>query len=56
MDQDVNMTKPASAHNALAMVNNILSKNIEVRTDNKNPNTKQYVVNKYLLVQYAKLV
>mgnify|MGYP004176976041 CR=1 FL=1 len=36
----VNMTKPASSHNVLAMVNNILSKNIEVRTDNKNPNTK----------------
>ena len=36
----VNMTKPASAYNVLAMVNNILSKNIEVRTDNKNPNTK----------------
>ena len=38
--QSVNMTKPASAYNVLAMVNNIISKNIKVHTDNKNPNTK----------------
>ena len=34
------MSKPASAYNVLAMVNNIISKNIKVHTDNKNPNTK----------------
>ena len=33
-------TLDTSAHNVLAMVNNILSKNIKVHTDNKNPNTK----------------
>ena len=34
------MSKPASAYNVLAMVNNIISKNIQVHTENKNPNTK----------------
>ena len=36
----VNMTKPSSVYNVLAMVNTILSKNIKVHTDNKGPNTK----------------
>ena len=34
------MTKPSCAYNVLAMVNNILSKNIKNHTDNKDPNTK----------------
>ena len=36
----VNITKPSSAYNVLAMVNTILSKNIKFYTDNKDPNTK----------------
>ena len=34
------MPKLASGYNVLVMVNNIISKNIKVHIDNKNPNTK----------------